>query len=76
MKKTIYIFIATTVLIFSSCNKDYLNPSSISQQQAVSDVNGLIALANGLQYKFTISRSSPSYTLPSMGGLLAKELLV
>src|SRR5436190_17886271 len=76
MKKTISIFFLTAALMITSCNQEYLNPSSASQQQVVSDVNGLIALANGLQYKYTISRLSPGYTVPSVDGLLAKYLIV
>jgi hypothetical protein len=76
MKKTITISILTVALMITSCNQEYLNPSSASQQQVVSDVNGLIALANGLQYKYTISRQSPGYAAPSVDGLLTKYLIV
>src|SRR5690348_16301285 len=74
MKKTI-IFYSTIVLLFASCDKEYLNPSAASEQQVIGDVNGLISLANGLQYKYTIGRASPNYTLPTIGGLLGKELV-
>lgn len=76
MKKIIYTLTLTTVFLFASCDNEYLNPSSASQDQVVTDVNGLITLANGLQYKYSISRVSPNYTLPTAGGLLAKEMIV
>ncbi len=76
MKKIFSLFFITSVLILSSCNQEYLNPSAASQTQVVNDVTGLITLANGLQYKYSIGRVSPNYTLPTTGGLLSKELIV
>lgn len=64
------------MLMATSCNKEYLNPSSASEPQVVNDVNGLIALANGLQYRLTVGRASPGYALPSAIGLTTKELKV
>jgi SusD family. len=75
MKKIFNIILAMTVLLVSSCDKEYLNPSAASQNQVVTDVNGLISLANGLQYKYTITRLSPNYTVPAASGLVAKELV-
>jgi hypothetical protein len=57
-------------------DKEYLNPSAASEQQVVSDVNGLITLCNGLQYRFTVGRSSPGYTMPTTAGLMTRELTV
>ena len=74
MKKIIILF-TTIIFLFASCDKEYLNPSAASETQVVNDVNGLISLANGLQYKYTIGRASPNYTLPTTGGLLGKELI-
>ena len=75
MKKIIYIFFTIGAFLFTSCDKEYLNPSTASEEQIVNDVNGLIALANGLQYKYSVSRLSPSYAGPTASGLLTKELL-
>ena len=74
MKNTIILFI-TAIFLFGSCDKEYLNPSAASQQQVITDVNGLMSLANGLQFKYTIGRASPGYTLPTASGLLGKELV-
>jgi hypothetical protein len=77
MKKTfIYSLITATTLVATSCNQEYLNPSAASEQQVVNDVNGLIALANGLQYRLTVGRASPGYALPTAMGLTTKELKV
>ena len=74
MKKIIYTFF-TIAFLFVSCDKEYLNPSTASEEQIINDVNGLISLANGLQYKYSVSRASPNYTLPTASGLLTKELI-
>lgn len=77
MKKTfIYSVLTATTLLATSCNQEFLNPSAASEQQVVNDVNGLIALANGLQYRLTIGRASPGYALPTAVGLTTKELKV
>jgi hypothetical protein len=75
MKKT-YKLLIVFALFLASCDKEYFNPSSASQDQVVSDVNALISLANGLQYKYSVGQASPEYTVASAGGLLGKELLV
>lgn len=74
MKHIIYIFFAMAFLSVS-CDNEYLNPSTAAEEQVVNDVNGLISLANGLQYKYTVSRASPNYTVPTASGLLTKELI-
>jgi len=74
MKKIIYTFF-TIAFLFVSCDKEYLNPSTASEDQIINDVNGLIALANGLQYKYSVGRTSPNYALPTAAGLLTKELI-
>ncbi len=61
--------------LLASCQQqEYLNPSSASETQAVSDANGLITLANGVQYRF--SANGPVYSMISANGLTTKELLV
>src|SRR5688572_19904945 len=72
MKKILYF---TLTLIFFSCDNEYLNPSTASEEQIINDVNGLISLANGLQYKYSVTRVSPNYTVPTANGLLTKELV-
>jgi len=74
MKRIVLIYF-TTALMLVSCDKEYLNPSTAAEEQVINDVNGLISLANGLQYKYSVSRASPNYTLPTASGLLTKELI-
>jgi len=75
MKKIFNSVFIIALAGLSSCNQEYLNPSAASQSQVIKDVNGLLTLANGLQYKYSISQVSPNYNLPTASGLLTKELL-
>lgn len=75
MKKQIIYISAALMLVVSSCNKDYLNPSTASEEQAVKDQTGLIAMVNGLQQKFTISRAGVMYSYITANGLTTKELV-
>ena len=57
------LILAAGALLWTSCSKDeYLNPSQASVESAVKDLNGLIALANGLQQKYSVTRTSPIYS--------------
>jgi len=74
-----YIALGLLPLIgINSCKTDteYLNPSSASEKQVTADLNGLIALANGLQYRYSVSRLSPVYAMTTANGLTTKELKV
>jgi hypothetical protein len=75
MKKIVYTFLTTAAFLFSGCDKEYVNPSTATEEQITNDVNGLISLANGLQYKYSVGRASPNYTVPVASGLLTKELV-
>lgn len=79
MKKLTIQLTALAILLtlsLDSCNNEYLNPSSASETQVTSDINGLLALANGMQYRFTVGRQSPGYAIITANGLTAKELKV
>ncbi|MFN8354762.1 MAG: RagB/SusD family nutrient uptake outer membrane protein [Spirosomataceae bacterium] len=75
MKKYFIYITAALVLGTTACNNDYLNPSTASEQQVVTDQAGLIAMVNGLQQKFSISRASAMYAYISANGLTTKELV-
>lgn len=69
--------LAAGMLTVSSCEqKEFLNPSSASETQVVTDVYGLISLANGLQYRYSVGAAGVTYTMISANGLTTKELLV
>jgi starch-binding outer membrane protein, SusD/RagB family len=74
IKSTIFALVVAFGL--TSCEKDLLNPSTASETQVVSDVDGLIALANNLPLRYSVGRQSPGYTVIATGGLTTRELKV
>ena len=48
--------------LFTSCDKEYINPSTASVPSVTTSVDGLMNLCAGLQKRFTIGRQSPLYT--------------
>lgn len=74
------ILIASIVVLsvlLSSCNKEeYTNPSQASDTSVITDANGIIALCNGLQYRYSVGRQSPIYTTITANGLTTNELIV
>ena len=76
-KLHISILLTGLLLTQSACNKEYLNPSTISQSQAVSSPNGLLTLCNGLQYRYTTGGAlSVLYASTAGGGLTTREQFV
>lgn len=64
-------------LALSSCNKDYLNPSTASQDQVFSSSDGLIITCNGLQARYTATGLlSVLYNNVALGGLSTNEFIV
>lgn len=78
MKKILIPTLLTGVLLTQvACNKEYLNPSTISQSQAVSSPDGLMTLVNGLQYRYTTGGAgSVLYASTAGAGLTTKEEFV
>lgn len=54
-------------LMFPSCNKEYIDPSSGSVPSVTTSPDALMNLCAGLQRRFTIGRQSPLYNAP-IGG--------
>ncbi len=77
MKKIVSLTALLATLVLGSCNKEYLNPSTASQQQAVSTPDGLIALCNGLQFRYSAGGLlSVLYNTVAASGLTTGELRV
>ncbi len=78
--KKLLIFTTMLALLLSqlACQQpQYLNPSSVSQSQAVSSPDGLITLSNGLQYRYTTNGAlSVLYNVVAGAGLTTRELNV
>ncbi|GAB4028824.1 RagB/SusD family nutrient uptake outer membrane protein [Spirosoma gilvum] len=74
MKKILIPICLTGLLLQFSCNQTFLNPSTISQSQAVSSSDGLITLSNGLQYRYTTGGAlSVLYASTAGAGLTTRE---
>ncbi len=68
INKIIIVFLlAANGIIFTSCDKEYINPSTASVPSVTTSVDGLMNLCAGLQRRFTIGRQSPLYNAP-IGG--------
>jgi hypothetical protein len=75
--KKILTLAALLTLSLGACNKDYLNPSSVSQDQAFSSSDGLITVSNGLQARYsTGGLLSVLYNAVALSGLSTRELVV
>ncbi len=62
MKKYLLTTALLTVLFTqNACQEEYLNPSVATEQQVINSTDGLITLANGLQYRYTIGRLGVMY---------------
>lgn len=76
MKKNIIYLGIAMLSLTTACTGEYLNPGTASEQQVVTSQTGLIAMVNGLQYKFTTSRAGAIYASITADGLTTKQLKV
>jgi len=77
MKKILlYSILSGLMLTATSCDQEYLNPSAASETQVTTDLNGLITLCNGLQYRYTSTRAGILYNAITASGLTTRELTV
>jgi hypothetical protein len=76
MKK--FLILASMLsLTLGSCNKEYINPSTASQEQALASSDALIALCNGLQFRYSTGGFlSVLYNTVAAGGLTTRELRI
>jgi starch-binding outer membrane protein, SusD/RagB family len=77
-KRILSIAVLASTLMFtqSSCIKEYTDPSSITEAQVVSSIDGVAGLINGLQSRYSVGRQSPLYQSFSASGLVTNELRV
>ena len=77
MKKIFTLTALLSALTLGSCNKEYLNPSTASQNQVVTSSDGLLTLCNGLQYRYSAGGLlSVLYNSVAAGGLSTRELTI
>jgi len=58
------LLIMGSSVVITSCDKEYINPSTASVPSVTTSVDGLMNLSAGLQRRFTIGRQSPLYNAP------------
>ena len=73
MKKLILLSIYS-LLLLSSCDEEFLDPSRPSQEDVFSSRLGVIGAANGLQARYCVGRQSMGYTIASATGFTTGEL--
>lgn len=61
IKQTSFLLLLAGCFQITSCNKEYINPSTASVESVTTSVDGLMHLSAGLQRRFTIGRQSPLY---------------
>ncbi len=77
--KKYWTFLPLLGILFTTnaCREEYLNPSSATEQQVVTSSDGLIALCNGLQQRYsTGGLLSVLYNRVAAGGLTTREFNV
>lgn len=79
MKHTIsayllYAVTGTSLLLGSSCKKDYTDPSRATEEQVFTSAAGMTGVSVGLQRAYALSRASSLYNIISTNGLVTHEL--
>ncbi len=62
------------VFIFSSCDKEFIDPINISDPEVESSVDNLTSLINGIQKRYSTDRAGAKYTTVTASGLTTGEL--
>ncbi len=62
IKKMIFTGGIGSSVLVTSCNKEYVNPSTAPVPIVITNVDALMTVCAGLQRRFTIGRQSPLYT--------------
>ncbi len=75
MKFSLYI-LASMLLAFSACNKEYTDPSRTFQSDALNSSRSLAGIAVGLQRVYTAGRGSNLYNSVTANGFVTNELVL
>ncbi|MBC7888751.1 MAG: RagB/SusD family nutrient uptake outer membrane protein [Ferruginibacter sp.] len=67
MKYLLIILLISCVVCITSCDKEYINPSTASPESVTTSSDALMILCAGLQRRFTIGRQSPLYNTVTGG---------
>lgn len=69
-----YTFLFTSILLSSSCNKEYINPNAATADQVLTTAKGLTGVTVGLQRTFSTTRAGVLYASITLNGLTTNEL--
>lgn len=61
-------------VLFSSCEKDFVNPGAATEAQVLNSADGLIGLTVGIQKRWSVGRQSPVYATVAGAGFSTFEL--
>ena len=67
---------AFCILIIIGCKKNYINPSSATDQQVFSSPKGLTGVATGLQRVYSAGRASSLYNLVTADAFLTNQVSI
>ena len=74
LNKQSFTVIAFSLLIASSCKKNYADPSRATEEQVFQSAAGLTGVSVGLQRTYSLGRASSLYNIVSTTGLVTHEL--
>ena len=70
----VYIFFISSVISFSSCKKDYTDPSRATEDKVLTSISGLTGVSVGLQRTYSLGRASSLYNVVSINGFVTHEI--
>ena len=76
MKLNKYLFLFLLGFTIVACDQDISNPNAATDQQILNSTDGLIAMVNGMQFRYTAGGASGLYTTISANGLTTNELQI
>ena len=76
LKNSLYTITAGILLVFGSCNKEYVDPSRATEEEVFSSARGLTGVAVGLQRIYTNGQLGSLYNSITASGFLSNELFL
>ncbi len=74
MTKKINIILIILLLISTACTEEFLDPANPNSAKVEESVEGLIGMAVGLEYRWSVGRQSPVYNIIAGQGFITNEL--
>ncbi len=74
IKKINIILLVVLLLLSSACTEEFLDPANPVSAKVEESAEGLIGMAVGLQYRWSVGRQSPVYNIITGPGFITDEL--